>query len=1158
MVSNLEGRRDAPKNSREVLSCKFLRELKVLLANPLFSTEKKLHMPVINHLSRTSPLPHQTDNKKQYFKELHSVLSVCVSQMLKSSGRTLLQPYATVYCLILQLVKQTAKSEYMLRQFLPLVCAATWIEDSDLLSSSSAYIRLAVRYHPRTAGETVTKPILNAISKNKSRELMKLLFYIQSYNPNAFQSYSSGQLLLSVFSQPNTPLPIQTDCLNLAHRVLDDLPLTEAATKICFGPSLSDCIETLLVGGSEQTGLLLSSLLIKLAHRNLADAMKGHANAQLPQRLQITWPGCLEAALSLLVALAHEKNRRKHKRSAEVASNFSCSSMSGCLDAIAGYLKKAERIKDVIACLVSLQDIAPITDPGILEKYATTIEEACSRVGISKELLLHNSWTKSAANSSPYGRIVSHSDFQKWLEKKVTMLGCKVTDSPFVEKMLLNNKSADGSSISLSVQSNCSVNNQVEEFSGCRETSEQDIEQREVSGFFQTQSNDVRNFHQEYRSVQLLNTNNGESEVSSGGDTPPSSASYDLPPESPYSSSDLVKESITKNQLPVCAPSNDSKVMPSRVYFPSRALHPGFHSERRTKITARKTEHREEDSWGSVSTAVKTHPMTQGEFKHSNPIPPAKSAPQLYPIDQVDPIQRFHDRYYSRLTGYMAFLLDRLPLPAAVSIERPISYKGKIDFETDLIWLDGQTRQTYVKSPLASQNTVSSSVRSKGSTSWSGINTPALTLYFVCSKPGPRCLYPGGSMRTCFQLLTRYPVLWMQILILASQAKYGKALPVSHPSMKTLRLLWADIMGDVLSPTHSQHSEVQRIRSYNERSSRPSRLISSRPVSACDTLGQRTVNFEDSQQNRLSRSSRSPVWHSFRNRSRRKLNKVSSFFLLATRAYPTVEECDNLVKELDAAHFFEYFELHRGKTEERTQSDTPVFGRWRCFLCDGLPGLYDTLELLGSNNRSNAVSTGLDYRPQTDSVLEAWSPRLTGRLQCRHIKTIPKALAWMSRWQTRQFILRDGIIECRKCRSGRKKYSEILAYDFPNETTTGAAAQQTRLKKKRTKGMQNGQWDCISVAELRYVHGIRSRQTGILVQLELRTFEDGVWMIRPAHRIVDDSQQARQRDFAAASPYSFIPVNNDLTLWLRSLQVAMVRSRQLQNENSELPVFTQI
>ncbi|VDP18310.1 unnamed protein product [Echinostoma caproni] len=555
------------------------------------------------------------------------------------------------------------------------------------------------------------------------------------------------------------------------HRIVDDLPFTADAVKLCFG-SLHDCFEVLLTGASAETSSLMSSLMIKMAKHNLPEAMLPYANRKLPNRLKIHWPGCLETALSLLVALSHDCYRGGHEHPENFTSkqeNNPC--IAGSVEAIVKYIEEANHIKYLMSCLVALQDLSPIMESRLLEPYKHTIVDACYRVGIGTKVLWKDMWMEVAANSSPYSKLAVKMDFRKWLDAISRQVMPKNIRSKPVSMSSLQDTdylSSDRSSSSLTTISSSSsgkppiLDSVTDSTSAPLQVSSPDQNGDHQSLTKETnapsdQSLDEDKSVNESTNSELSSTSTSTS-FSHASDNRTQMVSKSLPRQyevfdsvASYPNAVIRKPTpIKTNELRIISDTNPSGVR--RVQSVKYSEQPST-EENEKRVVAVQRSHSSyrpgQVTFRSISSRtnpnqIKVHTL---------------SSPQLSPLDSQDPIQRFHQRYYDKLLQYINALQSQFPLPFAVSYQNPEKIrKGQKGIPKDFVWFvnhyDYQSRDRKIEGSMDSCGV---------STTLNRPDRRELHLHFACSHRQTQCIYPGRNLSTCFDVKTKYPLLWLQV-----------------------------------------------------------------------------------------------------------------------------------------------------------------------------------------------------------------------------------------------------------------------------------------------------------------------------------------------------------------------------------------------------------
>ncbi|KAF7257876.1 hypothetical protein EG68_05219 [Paragonimus skrjabini miyazakii] len=1122
-----------------------IRRMRIALRDPEFHLDRPMNEDIVNRFECTLPALFAPETVRKMIRDIKAIVVMCLDRLLEnySVDKPTFAVYVNILCRIINCLVLHNKCALTVQQFLPLISSTVSIPCEELLSATAHYIRLTIRYHPKLASEISLRPLLEGLLKHYSPEIMKLLFCIHSYNPSAFRARGVGQLLLSLFSQPSTPVAVQRDCLTLLIWMVDGLLPTSTAIRTSFGLSLSECVERLLVGGSEETGCLLSQLLLMLAQRDLFGTVSAHANAALPKRLPLSWPNCLETILNLLVGLANDCHLKKHKH----LGQSNC--IKGCLDAIAVYLKEARKIKHVIICLVAFRDLKKLLGLQTLQSYQSYMELVSLRIGVDQEMQQANIWLPA---TDKYGELNNFSlqfEIRDWINSYEHQ-------NEIIRRLSQRKSSSDGSNSRISSEYSSSLSSSSSTGSspstGCAGRISDQMNPNRTRSMTPTldstrlatdkciiQNSSKNSLYTEQREIPATlklteiipakkNTLEASSNIAGSNEGVADSASLNCSTTT-AASYDFVENSLSANRLLHTHPphlstpsssNNPNNVPPDLAHCVESASRIRLNCQNQTNF----------------------HNLTLSEDKMA-----AKSAPQLVLSRQVDAIQRFHEQYYDKLTQYMNRVLVHVPFPAAVSLVDPSPTKLNVKIPLELLWLDN--RQLDHANDFDRIYRIHSTFTNA---------FPSLTLYFSCSVQQEQCLYPGNERNTCFQFQTTNAITWMQLIILGTQIRYGRSLPSTHPTMDALRHLWSGICGR--SSTYSLHTgggnssnSVRRVRSDSARhmciqtTAAPVERVS-RPASLCEPPTTKSKSFQ--WMNRVR------TWNSMRVRSRRKLNKVSSFFLLATRAFPNGKECESLVKELRDARFFDIFELDQVKRQNPN--------RWCCFLCKQQSRRSSRGNILTKTNyvweedRLEPISRHLHVlsfnRPSQRS------PELFGFLKVRYIRHLPRALAWVNRWQIQVVVLRAGFLKWRKCSKDHAK--DVEAYHRKSDLrpvsgwrgTTNDVSNYSGITSQRespeSQSDTDRPWSFITVSDITNIESLRHRRTGLTIKLEIKTTNSGTVMLKSITnktRRSTASQPVRAVsyviDFAQCFPKPDVSDVDELALWSRLLQVAIVRDK---------------
>ncbi|KAG5443501.1 hypothetical protein CSKR_101061 [Clonorchis sinensis] len=1094
--------------------------LKRCLVDQTSMNDIKFYQAIVSQLYECSSQPINKEVLRRHFKEILYILKICSLRLVNQESCFHL--HVEVLSILLNICRKLIKSECMVKQSLPIICATTTIDDPKLSLYTANYIRLAIRYHPKTGSELALNPLLTAAANRPSHELMKILFYIHSYNPTAFWSLGIGQQLLSIYSQKSVPVPVQLDCLILIGRILDDIPRTDTTLETCFGMTPSDAVHILLKAGNSEVGAILTSVFVKFVQHDVYASFAAHANSRLSSRLCLSWPGALEAAVTLLRSLVKECSAANHKHQ----ENTTC--IPGCIAAVIGYLRKAETAKQVLTCLVTLQDFSRHVSPQVLEVYEEAIGSACFRAGIDQTMF--------------WDYLDSH-EFQKahpGLGKPIRMKTVGANEITNSQKspcdILKESELASPKDIRSSYNRNTHISGLYSNSSQSYSTT--DCGDPNIHRVFSSSMKVVCNgkqlsrshydgapkgpiearVHSEEISMAESTLSNVSGSSTSSRTSTTTGASYS-PGEDRRSSSSLSFGEVDP----------DAMKKANSVRFPTL---PGFSNPRNTPGYS--------DSQGVPAQLRFDGQQFENSVSKSGVSDPVhlsltKSAPQLSPVGQLDSVQRFYERYYAKLVNYVEFVSDRFPLPVALGLEDFRTRSFEAECHQLVLWLNG--RSTRLEGSKESSNDFQNTARSI---------CPSLTLYFACCCRRSQCIFPGNRIDTCFRVITENPVTWMQIIILGTQVKYGKALPSEHPAMRNLRWFWAQIVDP--SACSSRQRSILRVHSDSARYSTTHYTV---PGISSSTVAREQAEYDDARP-KSPILSRIRTWNSMRTRSRKQLSKFNSFFLLATRSFPNSKECETIVKELKEARFFELFELITDPKNAIKKVSQNYANRWCCFLCNQSP----RRRVSGCGTESTTVcatksrNSRIMHPPPNSIHLETWCPELTAQLYLRHARRIPVAMVWISRWQKHEVILKDGILGWRRRDerqlskgepSARNKRLDLTSKSSRiNRNSDHIVGEDLQRAPSASESSYKNQWTCIFVGTIVKIESIRNKKTDQLLQLQLTIRNNGVLFLKSL-------PQLRLKP-TVSSPVPRVPNEvEELTEWSRALQVAMIRAHQKLN-----------
>ncbi|OON19452.1 hypothetical protein X801_04680 [Opisthorchis viverrini] len=1095
--------------------------LKRYLVDQTSMNDIKLYETIVSQLYECSSQSINKEVLRSYFKEILYILKICSLRV--ANQESCFHLHVDILSILLNFCRRLIKSECMIKQSLPIICTITSVDDPKLFLYTANYIRLAIRYHPKTGSELALNPLLTAAANRPSHELMKILFYIHSYNAVAFWSPGIGQQLLSIYSQKSVPVPVQLDCLILIGRILDDIPRTDTTLETCFGMTPSDAVPILLKAGNTEVGAILTSVFVKFVQRDLYASFAAHANSRLSSRLCLSWPGALEAAVTLLRSLVKECSATNHKHQ----KNATC--IPGCIAAVIGYLRKAETAKQVLTCLVTLQDFSRHVSPKVLEVYEEAIGTACFRVGIDQTMF----W--DYLDSHEFQK--AHPGLGNPVRMNAVDTNKTINDQRFPPNISKENESSSPENFHSSYIRNTHISelysNSSQSYSttDCGEPNTHRVfsasmkvvcngKQLSRSHFDRPKKWPIETrVHSEENSVAESTLNNVNSSSTSSRTSTTTGASYS-PGEDRRSSSSLSFGEVDPDAIEKA----NSVRFPTLPGFSSPRNTPGYSDTQGVPTQLRFDGQQFENSVSKSGVSDPVH------------LSLTKSAPQLSPVGQLDSVQRFYERYYAKLVSYVDFVSNRFPLPAALGLEDFKTRSLEAESHQLVLWLN--ERSTRLEGSQESSNDFQGTARSL---------CPSLTLYFACCCRRSQCLFPGNRMDTCFRVITENPVTWMQIIILGTQVKYGKALPSEHLAMRNLRWFWAQIVDP--SACSSRQRSILRVHSDSARYSNTQYTV---PGISPSTVAREQAEY-DGARPKSPLLNRIRTWNSMRTRSRKQLSKFNSFFLLATRSFPNSKECETIVKELKEARFFELFEPvtdPKNATEKVSQN---YANRWCCFLCNQSPRRC----VSGSRSENTTVcatkpqNSRIMHPPPNSIQLETWCPEMTAQLYLRHARRIPVAMVWISRWQKHEVILKDGILGWRRRgERGLSKDEQSASNKRPDSTSKSSRINRNsehlvgddlQRAPPASECIHKNQWTCIFVGTIVKIESIRNKKTDQLLQLQLTIRNNGVLFLKSL-------PQLRLKQPAVSSAIPRVPNEvEELTEWSRALQVAMIRAHQKLN-----------
>ncbi|CAH8670988.1 unnamed protein product [Schistosoma rodhaini] len=281
-----------------------------------------------------------------------------------------------------------------------------------------------------------------------------------------------------------------------------------------------------------------------------------------------------------------------------------------------------------------------------------------------------------------------------------------------------------------------------------------------------------------------------------------------------------------------------------------------------------------------------------------------KSVSQLASHLTDDPIQRFHARYYDKLSQYMMFVRNYLPIPIAITVE-------KSQGSTVSAYIFEKNSDTHIRNALnfLRAESLKFNLNKESSKPLQKISS-SLILHFACQKHCSQCLYPGSLQNKCFSVKTKYYVFWMQLLILEVQFHHTKPVHITHSSMCLLRNLWNELTNESLHNLSCSGSDLNPLKAYgvspcsrnNKATSGPEPIYGS-PLRQPEILIGKQLYTE----------SKVSAWNSLKTKSKKKRKRQSSFFFIATHSYPTFEQLGKLLKELKEIGYFELFQMKETK-----------------------------------------------------------------------------------------------------------------------------------------------------------------------------------------------------------------------------------------------------
>ncbi|KAK4475930.1 hypothetical protein MN116_001171 [Schistosoma mekongi] len=525
-------------------------------------------------------------------------------------------------------------------------------------------------------------------------------------------------------------------------------------------------------------------------------------------------------------------------------------------------------------------------------------------------------------------------------------------------------------------------------------------------------------------------------------------------------------------------------------------------------------------------------------FNKIDPISKSFESPlqlSLHLID--DPVQRFHARHYDKLYQYMMFVHSYLPIPVAITVEKYAGSKVTAYILNDNNDIYERNVVHHLQTEWAYCNP------NNKSSKFSQEISPNLILHFACHKHYSQCLYPGSLQNRCFSMKTKHSASWMQLLILEVQFRYSKPLHTTHPSMRLLRSLWNELISDVLHNLTCNRSEVSPSNICAIGKNRESKNVKSRPASVCDTLTKRReVLTNEKFQMDFKLHARS----SLKIKSKRKTRRLLGFFYIATRSYPTYKHLDGLCKELKEIGYFELFQKEKLKSTE----SNPAIVKWNCFACESNNEFWENNSdvignTIGTNRRQHnkfveKSAYNLDYE------LNTLNPQFVGAVKIRHIKLVPRALAWMISWEIQEFKLEDGFVAWRNCpRSKNKTIWPSLPNSKESCKKSNSKSSCKDISSERwyssCKTRTEKGWFYLPLDEILRVKGNYRKGSQYLDHIEIKTCDRGTWLLKPH---LNGYPSGLHKSNTEKSLNKDCLVNGHLELWLRRLQIAMVRSRR--------------
>lgn len=379
-------------------------------------------------------------------------------------------------------------------------------------------------------------------------------------------------------------------------------------------------------------------------------------------------------------------------------------------------------------------------------------------------------------------------------------------------------------------------------------------------------------------------------------------------------------------------------------------------------------------------------------------------------------------------------------------------------------------------------------------------------------------------------------------MVLEVQFHHTKPVDITHSSMCLLRNMWNELTNENLHNLSCNASDLNPSKTYGDSPNNKNNNVTAGPEPIYGSALRQPETLIDKE---LYTESKIRAWNSLNAESKKKRKRQWSFFFIATHSYPTTKHLYKLLKELKENGYFELFQMKKTKMPKAYTEKV----EWDCFVCGSSNEVWKnhsagTVGMTRINGRKQHEISVQGNVFNLDYKLNPLNPRLTGTLKMKHIKTIPRALAWITSWQVREFKLEDGFIAWKYFETKHNiSWSKLPIFKAGCEKSNQQSSYRDISSKRwdsSLKARAKKNWFYLSVDEILHVKGNYQKGTPHLDHIEIETYDHGTWLVKP-HL---NGYYSDLRKSNTVNPTRDRLISDYLDLWLRGLQIAMVRSSQ--------------